>query len=212
MLYDIAKRTLDLMVALVLFVVFLPAFLIIPILIKLDSKGPILAETPKRVGKDQKLFHMFKFRSMIANAHTLLKTDPKFRQLYEEYKRGSYKLKHDPRITPIGRFIRRYSLDELPQIFNVFRGEMSIVGPRAYFPDELKEQQIVYPETKEYVRDLLKIKPGITGYWQVTGRSEINFDKRVKMDSEYACCRSIFQDVLILLKTPWAMISGKGAF
>ena len=92
MLYDIAKRTLDLMVALVLFVVFLPAFLIIPILIKLDSKGPILAETPKRVGKDQKLFHMFKFRSMIANAHTLLKTDPKFRQLYEEYKRGSYKL------------------------------------------------------------------------------------------------------------------------
>ena len=89
---------------------------------------------------------------------------------------------------------------------------MSIVGPRAYFPDELKEQQIVYPETKEYVRDLLKIKPGITGYWQVTGRSEINFDKRVKMDSEYACCRSIFQDVLILLKTPWAMISGKGAF
>jgi len=148
---------------------------------------------------------------MIANAHQLLRTDPKFRKLYEEYKKHSYKLRDDPRVTRVGKILRRFSLDELPQVFNVLRGEMSIVGPRAYYPDELEEQQKVYPQTKKYVKELLKIKPGITGYWQVHGRSEVNFDKRVEMDAWYARQRSILEDLKIIVKTPWVMISGKGA-
>ncbi|MGB9911184.1 MAG: sugar transferase [Microgenomates group bacterium] len=211
MKYETAKRILDIIVAIGILIVFAPVFLIVPILIKLDSPGPVFADIPKRVGKDKKLFKMYKFRTMIANAHQLLRTDPKFKKLYEEYKKSSYKLKNDPRVTRVGKILRRFSLDELPQVFNVLKGEMSIVGPRAYYPDELEEQQKVYPHTKKYVKELLKIKPGITGYWQVSGRSEINFDKRVEMDAWYARQRSILKDIIIILKTPWAMISGKGA-
>ena len=211
MKYETAKRILDIFMAIILLIVFAPVFILVPILIKLDSPGPVFADIPKRVGKDKKLFRMYKFRTMIANAHQLLRADPKFRKLYEEYKKHSYKLRDDPRVTRIGKILRRFSLDELPQVFNVLRGEMSIVGPRAYYPDELEEQQKVYPQTKKYVRELLKSKPGITGYWQVHGRSEINFDKRVEMDAWYARQRSILEDLKIILKTPWVMISGKGA-
>jgi lipopolysaccharide/colanic/teichoic acid biosynthesis glycosyltransferase len=211
MFYDITKRFIDIVGAIVLIIVFSPVLIIFPILIKLDSPGPVFADIPHRVGKHKKLFHMYKFRSMITSAHELLRTDPKFRRLYEQYKKDSYKLREDPRVTRVGMFLRRFSLDELPQVFNVLRGEMSIVGPRAYYPDELEQQQKVYPETREYVREILEAKPGVTGYWQVTGRSEVNFDKRVRMDAGYVRKRSIIQDIIIILKTPWAMISGKGA-
>lgn len=209
--YEAAKRILDLVFSTLLILLFSPFWLIIPILIKLDSKGPLFAEIPERVGKHGRLFKMYKFRSMIANAHQLLKTDPHFKKLYEKYQRNSYKLADDPRITLVGRFLRRFSLDELPQLINVLKGEMSLVGPRAYYPDELKKQQEAYPKTKKYVKILLSAKPGITGYWQVSGRSEINFDKRVKMDKDYVEKRSILYDLWIIFKTPWAMISGKGA-
>lgn len=211
MFYDLAKRVIDLIMATILLVVFFPLLILIAIAIKLDSSGPVFADTPKRVGKNGKLFHMYKFRSMITDAHDLLRTDPKFRQLYEQYKRNSYKLKEDPRVTRVGWFIRRFSIDELPQIFNIFKGEMSLVGPRAYYPDELEEQQKIYPKSQKYVKQLLKARPGISGYWQVQGRSEINFDKRVKMDAAYVKRRSLWEDTTIILKTPWAMISGKGA-
>ena len=211
MFYEAAKRLIDVLVAFTLLVVFSPLLIIIPISIKLTSSGPVFADIPKRVGKNGRLFRMYKFRSMIYNAHDLLLKDPKFCKLYEEYKKRSYKLKDDPRITKVGKLIRRFSVDELPQIFNVLRGEMSIVGPRAYFPDELEDQQRVYPGTKKYVEELLKTKPGITGDWQVSGRSEVNFDKRVKMDAGYVRKKSVFQDIMIILKTPWAMLSGKGA-
>ena len=211
MFYDIAKRVIDIIGATVLLIIFSPLLLVIPILIRLDSSGPVFPDLPNRVGKNRKPFYMYKFRSMIANAHELLRTDPKFRKLYEEYKKNSYKLKEDPRVTRMGRFLRRFSLDELPQIFNILKGEMSLVGPRAYYPDELERQQKVYPETKKYVRELLTTKPGITGYWQVSGRSEVNFDKRVKMDAEYVERCSILEDIMIILKTPWVMLSGKGA-
>jgi len=211
MFYDLTKRIIDIIISLVVLIIFSPIFLIFPLLIKLNSPGPVFADIPRRVGKNGKLFRMYKFRSMVCNAHELLLNDPKFRKLYEEYKKGSYKLKDDPRITGVGRFLRRFSFDELAQIFNVLRGEMSLVGPRAYFPDELENQQRVYPGTKKFVKELLKAKPGITGYWQVSGRSEVNFDKRVKMDAGYVRERSVLQDMVIILKTPWAMISGKGA-
>jgi undecaprenyl-phosphate galactose phosphotransferase len=148
---------------------------------------------------------------MIVNAHVKLRTDPKLKKLYQDYKLNSYKLRIDPRVTPVGRFIRKHSLDEIPQFLNVLKGDMSLVGPRPYYADELVEQQRKYPHTKELVQVVLYERPGITGYWQVSGRSEVNFDKRIKLDADYVLKRSLFLDLYILLKSPWAMISGKGA-
>lgn len=211
-LYDkTLKRMIDVWGSLFLLVIFAPICLIIALLIKLESSGPVFADTPERVGKNGKLFKMFKFRSMIENAHVLLRKDPKMRSLYEQYKKNSYKLKEDPRVTITGKFIRHHSLDEIPQLLNVFLGEMSLVGPRAYYPDELENQQKKYPQTKKLVKKVLSINPGITGYWQVSGRSEVNFDKRIAMDAEYMNRRSLWYDIYILAKTPWAMVSGKGA-
>lgn len=211
MFYSLSKRTIDIFLSLFLLILFSPVILITAIAIKFTSKGPVFADTPKRVGKGGDLFYPYKFRSMVVNAHELLRKDPKFKELYEEYKKGSYKLVNDPRWTPIGGFIRKHSIDEIPQLINVVKGEMSVVGPRPYYPDELKEQQEKFPNTKEMVTEVLTARPGITGYWQVTGRSKVNFDKRIEMDAFYAKKRSILLDISILIKTPWAMISGKGA-
>lgn len=211
MLYEVSKRLIDIVGSIVLLGIFFPIGIITSLAILLDSPGSILADTPKRVGKEGKLFRIYKFRSMIVNAHRKLRSDPKFAKLYTEYKRNSYKLKEDPRVTKVGRFIRKHSLDEIPQLLNVFTGEMSLVGPRPYYPDELVTQQKKYPHTKDLVSVVLSAKPGITGYWQVSGRSEVNFDKRIKMDADYVSKQSILFDIIILLKSPWAMISGKGA-
>lgn len=209
--YEVTKRLFDIVLSLILIVLFSPIIITVYILIKLDSQGPVFADTPQRVGRSGKPFKMYKFRSMIQNAHEMLRKNPKFTKLFEQYKKDSYKLRDDPRITKVGHFIRKHSLDEVPQLINVFRGEMSLVGPRAYYPDELREQQKKYPETKNAVKVVLSVKPGITGYWQVSGRSEINFDKRIKMDAEYVRKRSILYDFYIIAKTPWVVISGKGA-
>ncbi len=209
--YEVLKRILDIISSIILLFFFLPIMLVVAISIKLDSSGPIFADTPSRVGKNGKLFKMYKFRSMIKNAHELLREDPKFAKLYNDYKIGSYKLVNDPRITKVGRFIRKHSLDEVPQLVNILFGDMSLVGPRAYYPDEIKEQQQKYPETKQAVKIVLSVKPGLTGFWQVSGRSEVNFDKRIQMDAEYVKKRSIMYDLKIIMLTPWAMISGKGA-
>lgn len=211
MLYDLAKRLLDVVLSIVLLIFFFPVIVLTVIAIKLDSKGPIFADTPSRVGRSGKLFRMYKFRSMVRNAHVLLAHDEKFKKLYEEYKKNSYKLRDDPRITLVGKFIRKYSVDEVPQFLNVLKGEMSVVGPRAYYPDELRDQQKKYPYTKEAVKIVLSVRPGITGVWQVFGRSEINFDKRIQMDAVYAKKRSILYDLHIISLTPFAMLSGTGA-
>jgi len=211
MLYDFLKRLIDIVGSIFLGILFLPVCILTAIAIKLETSGPVFAETPRRVGKNGKSFKLFKFRSMIQNAHILLRTDPRFKKLYEEYKKSSYKLKEDPRVTRVGRFIRKHSIDEIPQLINVLKGEMSLVGPRPYYFDELRDQQKKYPNTKKLVKEVLQVKPGITGAWQVSGRSEINFDKRIQMDADYARRRSILYDFLVLLKTPWVMISGQGA-
>jgi lipopolysaccharide/colanic/teichoic acid biosynthesis glycosyltransferase len=211
-MYDIIKRSIDVFGASLLLVLFSPILLVSSVAIKLTSAGPVFADTPKRVGKNGKLFYPYKFRSMIVNAYDLLKNDPQFRKAYEEQqKSGIYKIVNDPRVTPIGKLIRKHSIDEIPQLMNVLRGEMSIVGPRPYYPEELEKQQQLFPQTRDMVKEVLKVKPGITGYWQVTGRSQVAFDKRIEMDAYYARKRSIIFDLLIMLKTPWAMISGKGA-
>lgn len=210
-MYNLVKRLIDIIGSGLGLIFLSPLLLLVALAITLDSNGPIFADTPMRVGRGGKLFKMYKFRSMIANAHDLLRTDPKFQTLYEEYKKGNYKLVNDPRITLVGKFIRKYSLDELPQLLNVLRGEMSLVGPRAYYPDELEHQQVKYPSSRKYVKIILSGKPGITGIWQVSGRSEINFDKRVQMDASYVEKRSIIYDLWLLVKTIPAVLSGKGA-
>jgi lipopolysaccharide/colanic/teichoic acid biosynthesis glycosyltransferase len=210
-LYEALKRLFDILFSLSLLIIFFPVIVIVAIAIKFDSPGPVFADTPERVGKGGKLFKMFKFRSMIQNAHEMLQSDPKFAKLYQEYKTSSYKLVNDPRVTKVGKFIRKHSLDEVPQFVNILKGDMSLVGPRAYYPDELQEQQRKYPETRDAVKVVLSVRPGLTGQWQVSGRSEINFDKRIQMDAEYVEQRSLIYDITIIAKTPWAMISGKGA-
>jgi lipopolysaccharide/colanic/teichoic acid biosynthesis glycosyltransferase len=210
-LYEVTKRLLDITFSFILLIFFSPIMFLVAIAIRLDTPGPILADTPSRVGKNGKLFKMYKFRSMIRNAHELLREDPKFAKLYHDYKMGSYKLINDPRVTSIGKFIRKHSLDEVPQLVNILMGDMSLVGPRAYYPDEIEEQQQKYPGTKDAVKIVVSVKPGLTGFWQVSGRSEVHFDKRIQMDAEYVRNRSMFYDLKIIAKTPWAMVSGRGA-
>jgi len=208
MLYDFFKRLIDLVGSLLGLILLSPVLFLVALAVKLDSTGPIFANTPMRVGKDGKLFKMHKFRSMVKNAHELLESDQK---LLQEYKKNSFKIFNDPRITNVGKIIRRFSIDELPQFLNILKGEMSLVGPRAYYPFELEEQQIKYPSSRKFVKIILSGKPGITGVWQVSGRSNINFDKRVEMDAKYVMRRSIIYDILLMLKTVPAVISGKGA-
>lgn len=189
-------------------IIFSPLLLTVAIAIKLDSKGPIMADTPMRVGKNGKLFRMFKFRSMVVGAQDLLQ---KNLELLKEYKKNSYKLHNDPRVTNVGKFIRKFSVDEFPQFFNILSGEMSLVGPRAYYPFELEEQQKKYPKSRDFVKVILSSKPGLTGVWQVSGRSQINFDKRVEMDAQYVQRRSVLYDIYLIAKTIPAVLFGKGA-
>lgn len=208
MIYNFTKRFLDIVASLLGLMLLFPLLLIVALAIKLDSAGPIFADTPMRAGKAGKLFKIYKFRSMVKNAHEILEKNP---QLLEEYRKNSYKIFNDPRVTNVGKFIRRFSIDELPQFINILKGEMSLVGPRAYYPYELEEQQKKYPSSRKYVKVILSGKPGLTGLWQVTGRSEINFDKRVKMDAKYVKKRSILYDFWIMLRTIPAVLSGRGA-
>lgn len=215
MFFELTKRIIDIVASAILLVLFSPIMVVTAVLIKITSPGPIFVErnnkTAQRVGKNGKVFYHYKFRSMMANAYEVIKNDPKFKKLYEEYKKSNFKLNKDPRVTKIGKFIRKYSIDETPQFLNVLKGEMSLVGPRPCFVEELEEQKKAFPESEKYIKEMLRIKPGITGYWQVEGRSNVNFDKRVEMDAYYARKKSLLFDLLIILKTPWAMISGRGA-
>ena len=189
------KRLFDLFFSLIGVIILSPLLLVLAILIKTSSPGPVFYRGI-RAGKNGKNFKIFKFRTMVVNAEKMS---------------GPSTALDDPRLTRIGKFLRKWKLDELPQLFNVIKGDMSLVGPRAYYPDELREQQKKYPTTRDSVKVVLSVKPGLTGYWQVSGRSEINFDKRIEMDAQYVRKRSILYDLWIILKTPWAMISGKGA-
>lgn len=208
MLYDFTKRSIDIAGSIIGILVLLPILFCISVIIKLTSPGPVLAETPMRVGREGKLFRMYKFRSMFINALEILEQNP---ELMREYKKNSYKLVNDPRVTPFGKIIRKYSLDEFPQFFNILKGEMTIVGPRAYYSFELEDQQKKYPESREFVKVILSAKPGLTGVWQVSGRSDINFDKRVELDARYVQRRSILYDIWIMIKTVPAVLFGRGA-
>jgi len=190
-----------------------PLFLIIAAAIKLTSEGPVFFRQ-KRVGQFGQLFTMLKFRSMYANNDHAVHKEYVLKLIADQAERnggsgagaGVYKLTNDRRITPLGRFLRRTSLDELPQIINVLRGEMSLVGPRPALPYELAAYQTWHR------RRILEAKPGITGLWQVKGRSLVKFDDMVRLDLNYATSWSLWLDLLILLRTPLAVIRGSGAY
>jgi len=198
------KRGVDLVLAFVLTMVFLPIWFIVPILIKLDSPGPVFYRH-RRAGRKGKEFWLYKFRTMVVDADDILyKRNP---ELLKKFKAGDWKLKDDPRITKLGKLIRNLTIDEFPQLWNVLKGEMSIVGPRAYIKKELEEQVGKYPKTKAMIEEILSVKPGITGPWQTSGRNIVPFDKRARMDIEYARHYNMWRDLVILFKTPKAMIS-----
>lgn len=205
MLYELIKRIIDIILAICLVIIFLPIMVITAIAIKIDSPGSVIYKQ-LRVGRGGQEFWIYKFRSMKSNAEEILTKNP---QLLAAFKEGDWKLglHEDPRVTRVGKFIRGVTIDEMPQFWNVLKGQMSIVGPRAYRLEELTEQQSKYPETRVYVEQILKVKPGITGPWQVSGRNELPFDLRTHMDAEYAQSRSLIKDLLIILKTPFAMLS-----
>jgi lipopolysaccharide/colanic/teichoic acid biosynthesis glycosyltransferase len=205
------KRALDIGGSLLALVVLFPVLLVIAILIKLGSPGPILFRQ-KRVGRHGKNFTFLKFRSMyVSDDHTIHKEYVK-RLILGQNGTGKghdgdvYKLTNDPRVTPIGRLLRRTSLDEVPQFLNVLTGQMSLVGPRPPIPYEYDSYDLWHVER------LMSVKPGITGLWQVEGRSRVTFDEMVRLDLKYASSWSVWLDLKILWKTPGAVLSGAGAY
>lgn len=206
MTYNFQKRVLDIVVALILLVMFLPVWIVIPILIYLDSGFPIFFRH-KRIGRNGRRFYLYKFRSMVQGADDILHKHD--RKLKEKFINNDWKIKakDDPRITKLGRIIRSLTIDEFPQLYNVLKGDMSMVGPRAYLEEELKNQTKKYPSTQKLIIQILSVKPGITGPWQTSGRNDIPFNRRAKMDADYADRKTIKQDISILFKTPVAMLS-----
>ncbi len=197
----IFKRLLDILGAAVLLVLLSPLFLLIILLVKLDSPGPVFFKQT-RVGKWGRLFFMWKFRSMYIDA------EERKRELerLNEMKGGViFKMKDDPRVTRVGRFIRKASIDELPQLWNVLKGDMSLVGPRPPVPKEVALYTLAD-------RRRLEVTPGITCIWQVSGRSDIPFDKQVELDVAYIQSQSLWLDILLLMKTIPAVLFGRGAY
>mgnify|MGYP001126053881 CR=1 FL=1 len=199
----LTKRTIDYILAIILFILIIPLILIIGIIIKLSDKGPAIY-SHKRIGKNGKEFNCYKFRTMYIDADKRLKEilekDPLKREEWQKY----WKLKDDPRVTKIGKFLRKTSLDELPQIFNVLKGEMSLVGPRPYLPREW-----------DYIKDespiIHALPPGITGLWQVSGRNNNDYNYRITMDAWYVKNWNLWLDIVILIKTIKAVMKREGA-
>lgn len=197
---DTTKRALDILASAAALLALAPLFLLIAVLVKLDG-GPVFFRQT-RVGRHGRTFRMFKFRSMCLNA------EQKLRELMAQNQHATgvtFKIKQDPRITKVGRWLRKYSLDELPQFYNVLRGDMSLVGPRPPVPSEVAKYSLAD-------RRRLAVKPGITCIWQISGRAEIDFPGQVRLDVDYIERQSFTEDVRILLKTPLAVISGNGAY
>jgi len=200
--YLFVKRAIDFPIAVLLLIVLAPLMLAVALAVRLSSPGPVLFRQ-KRIGRDARIFHCLKFRSMRVDAERALRRNPR---IWATYVANDYKLpaNEDPRITPIGRFLRRTSLDELPQLINVIRGEMSLVGPRPIVGAELDE----YGERSD---DLLAALPGITGKWQVSGRSRLHYPERANVELSYVYGWSPIEDFRILLRTVPVVLSRDGA-
>jgi lipopolysaccharide/colanic/teichoic acid biosynthesis glycosyltransferase len=198
--YEIGKRGMDVVAALTLLLLASPLLFAIALLVKTTSKGPAFF-AHRRLGHNGKMFSCLKFRTMIVNAEERLKQDSELRRQFEE----KFKLEDDPRITPVGNFLRRTSLDELPQLIHVLRGEMSLVGPRPIVESELTKYSI-------YGKKLLSVKPGLSGLWQVCGRSHTTYPQRVMMDMHYIDHRSFALDLHLLVLTASAVVRKSGAW
>jgi Undecaprenyl-phosphate galactose phosphotransferase WbaP len=198
---EFTKRLFDVIFSLLVLIVFSPVYLLLTLLIALSSPGPIFY-IQERVGKDYKRFACIKFRTMVINADEILlelmETSPQMRQEFED----NFKLKQDPRITRIGRFLRLTSLDEFPQFWNVLKGDMSVVGPRPLVAEEL-------PCYGRHIDKVLTTKPGITGLWQVSGRNDIPYSRRILIDVYYAKFHNFWLDLWIILKTIGVVIVPK---
>ncbi len=198
---EFAKRLFDIVFSLLVLVLFSPVYLLLGLLIALSSNGPIFY-IQERVGKNYKPFNCIKFRTMVTNADEVLvqimETSPHLRDEFET----NFKLKHDPRITKIGRFLRITSLDEFPQFWNVLKGDMSVVGPRPLVEEEL-------PKYGCYIDQILTIRPGITGLWQVSGRNDIPYPRRIQIDLHYVKFRNLWLDLWIIFKTIGVVIIPK---
>lgn len=195
------KRIMDIILAVLAIICGSPLFLLTALLVKVTSPGPIIF-SQVRVGRFGRYFKFYKFRSMYIDA------EARKAELLKHNESGDgviFKMKRDPRITPVGRFIRKFSIDELPQLFNVLLGDMSLVGPRPPLPSEVRSYTLEE-------RKRLNVAPGITCLWQVSGRSELPFSKQIALDKEYIASRSAWKDFLILLKTVPAILTGKGAW
>ena len=198
--YDIVKRACDISLSSIGLIVLAPFFLLIGLAIKLDSKGSVFF-VHKRIGKNGKSINIYKFRTMYENSEEMITKFSK--EQMNEYKEN-YKLRNDPRVTKIGKFLRKTSLDELPQMLNILKGELSIVGPRPVVENELEK----YGEDKD---KFLSIKPGLTGYWQVNGRSLTSYEERMKMELYYVENRGIWLDTKVFFKTIVSVIKKEGA-
>jgi lipopolysaccharide/colanic/teichoic acid biosynthesis glycosyltransferase len=198
-LYDLCKRGLDVTVALLVLLVGLPVFVIVALLIMATSPGPVLFKQ-RRLGRGGKVFWCYKFRTMVLDAEKQLEQNAVLRQQYRE----SYKLQNDPRVTTIGAFLRKSSIDELPQCLNVLLGDMSLIGPRPIVPPELSKYGV-------YGEKLLAVKPGLSGLWQASGRSDTSYEERVQMDMTYIDSRCIRLDLLLLFRTVRAVLKRSGA-
>lgn len=198
--YNAIKRFLDILISIIGLIVLLPVFLILGIIIRIDSPGPILF-AHKRIGKNGKEIKILKFRTMYKDAEEMIKKfDEKQMKEYKE----NYKLKDDPRITKIGNILRKTSLDELPQIFNIIKGDLSIVGPRPVVESELEK----YGKNKD---KFLSVTPGLTGYWQANGRSTTTYEQRMNMELYYVENRSLWMDIKIFFKTFVSVVKKEGA-
>lgn len=199
--YRSIKRIFDFVASLIGLILLSPLFLIVAIAIKIeDPHGPVFY-TQTRLGKRQEPFEMYKFRSMVVNAEKL-----KQKLLDKNEIEGAmFKMKHDPRVTKVGRIIRKYSIDELPQLMNVLTGEMSLVGPRPPLPDEVKKYS-------SYDKQRLTVKPGCTGLWQISGRNDVGFEEMVRLDLDYINHRSASYDVYILFRTVGVFLFPNGAY
>ena len=197
--YNTLKRLLDVVLSVFGIVFLLPVLLCIAFCIKLDDGGPVL-HFREIIGKHGRRFYALKFRTMIVDADGYLAKQPELMQKFKQ----NMKLAQDPRITRVGRFLRKTSLDELPQLFNVLVGQMSLVGPRMIHPSELARYG-------EYGSKRLSVKPGITGLWQISGRQHISYDERVQLDMQYIDTRSFIVDLVILVKTLKVFIVHTGA-
>ena len=198
--YDFVKRFADILCSAIAIILLSPFFIIISIAIKATSKGPVIF-VHKRVGKNGKEIGIYKFRSMVMNAEALIE---KFTPEQKEEFQKNFKLENDPRITKIGKILRKTSLDELPQLFNILKGDLSIVGPRPIMEVETE----IYGKYKDM---LLSVKPGLTGFWAANGRSDTSYKRRRAMEIYYVKNRSLLLDIKIIFKTVISVFTGKGA-